>query len=140
MAGYWIHPERNQIVKVDNTHDRWLRNRQHALDLGLPESAFQEIMSYAATEIDPIRMVGVRHGLVRVREHRRHSSVQHWTEADRAGSILAAVVRVLGGVVHPDERLVIDNLLTGESRAITLGGLLDELSLGTSPSSGAQAS
>ena len=132
MAGYWLHPERNQIVQVATTHDEWLRDRQHAGDLGLPEAAFEEIMSYAATDIDPIRMVALRHGLARVREHKWHVSVQHWTEAERVGAVLAAVARALIAVgIHADSRLVVDNLLLGESKAITLRGLQAELDLGT---------
>ena len=46
------------------------------------------------------------------------------TEAGRVGTVLAAVVRaLLGAGIHPDTRLIVDNLLTGESRAILLGGL-----------------
>lgn len=124
MAGYWLHPERNQVVKVATTHDDHIRDRANATALGLPETAYREIMSYAATEIDPIRMVGLRHGLVRVREHRRHVSVQFMAEAERAGLVLAAVATALIGLgIHADSRLIVDNLLTGDSQAITLASL-----------------
>jgi hypothetical protein len=45
MSGWWLHPERNQIVKVATTHDDWLRDRQHTTELGLPEAAYREMMS-----------------------------------------------------------------------------------------------
>jgi hypothetical protein len=132
MAGYWLHPEGNQIVKVATTHDEWLRDRQHIADLGLPSTAYEEIMGYPPTDIDPIRMVGLRHGLVRVREHRRHVSVQYWAEAERAGPVLAAAAAALIAVgIHPDSRLIVDDLLLGNSMAITLGGLQAEMGLGT---------
>ena len=132
MAGYWLNPDSGLIVKVATTHDAWVRDRQHAAELGLTEADFQEISSYPATAVDEIRLVAVRRGLVRVREHRRHVAVQHWSEAGRVGAVLAAVVRALMDVeIHPDTRLIVDNLLTGESRAILLGGLAAELSGGT---------
>ena len=119
MAGYWLNPERNQIVKVATTHDEWLR--EHALDLGLPEAAYQEIMSYAATDIDPIRMVGLRYGLVRVREHKWHVSVQFAADSGRSPQVIQVVATALTGLgIHPDTFLVIDNLLLNESRSLTL--------------------
>jgi hypothetical protein len=72
-------------------------------------------------------MVGVRQGLVRIREHKRHVSVQFAAQTSRVESVFRAVATALTGLVHPDERLVIDNLLTGESKAITLGGLQAEM-------------
>lgn len=132
MAGYWLHPDSGLIVKVSETHDEWLRDRQHAAELGLGDADFQEIGSYPASAVDEIRLVAVRHGLVRVREHRRHVSVQHMTEGKRVGVVLAAVVRGLMEVgIHPDTRLIVDNLLTGDSRAIMLHGLAAELGGGT---------
>ena len=47
-----------------NTHDEHIRDRANAVALGLPETAYREIMSYAATDLDRIRLVAVRHGLV----------------------------------------------------------------------------
>jgi hypothetical protein len=132
MAGHWLNPDTGLIVKVASTHDEWLRDRQHALDLGLTEADYQEIMSYPPTDIDPIRLVGLRRGLVRVREHRRHVSVQFMAEAARVGIVLAATVRGLMEVgIHPDTRLIVDNLLLGDSRSVMLGGLADEMGLGT---------
>ena len=133
MVGYWINPDSGLIAQVTETHDAWIRDRQHAADLGLTDADFQEIMSYAASAVDEIRLVAMRRGrLVRVREHRLWVSVQHWTEAKRVGMVLAAVVRALLEVgLHPDSMLHIDNLLTGDSRAIMLGGLGDELDGGT---------
>jgi hypothetical protein len=132
MAGFWINPDTNLIVKVESTHDEWVRNRQHAADIGLSDADFQEIMSYLPTAVDEIRLVAVRRGLVRVREHRRHVSVQFMAEAERVGMVLAAVVRGLMEVgIHPDSMLHIDNLLLRDSRSIMLGGLAAELGGGT---------
>ncbi len=121
MAGYWLNPETGLLVKVSTTHDAWVRDRANATALGLPEAVFQEISSYAATDIDPIRLAACRCGLVRVREHRRHVSVQYWTEADLSPQVIRAVAKALADLgIHPDTRLEIDNLQLGESRAVTL--------------------
>ena len=102
MAGYWLNVERNQIVKVATTHDEHIRDRTNAAILGLPEAAYEEIMSYAATEIDPIRLVAVRHGLVRIREHKWHVSVQFAADSDRSPQVIQLVATALTGLgIHP---------------------------------------
>jgi len=121
MAGYWLNPERNQCVQVATTHDEWVRDRANADALGLPEAVYEEIMSYRPADIDPIRLAAVRFGLVRIREHRWHVSVQYWAETDRVEVVLGAVVRALTGLgIHPDTWLIVDNLLLKDSLAMTL--------------------
>ena len=128
MAGYWFHPERKLLVRVATTHDEWVRDRANAEALGLPEAVYQEIMGYDPADIDAIRLAACRCGLVRVREHKRHVSVQYAAEAERVGMVLGAVVTALiGAGIHPDSMLHIDNLLAGDSRSVTLGGLQAEL-------------
>ena len=85
MAGYWLNPETGLCVRVATTHDEWVRDRKNAEDLGLPDTVYREIMSYDPTDIDPIRLAAVRCGLVRIREHRRHISVQYMADADVLG-------------------------------------------------------
>jgi hypothetical protein len=124
MAGYWLNPETGQCVRVTTTHDEWIRDRQNAEDLGLPEAVYREIMRFEPTDIDPIRLAAVRCGLVRIREHRRHISVQYLAAPERVGAIVDAVAKALTGLgIHPDTRLIVDNLLLGETVEITLAGL-----------------
>ena len=119
MAGYWLKPD-GECVEI-TTHNDWVRNQRNAENLGLPPEAYAEIMQYPATAIDEIRLVGVRHGLVRIREHKRHISVQFMAEANRVEMVLRAVVKALNGVeIHPDSRLVVDNLLPQERVVISL--------------------
>jgi len=127
MAGFWLHPDTGQCVRVATTHDEWVRDRQNAEALGLPDDAYQQIISYPATAIDAIRLVAVRYGLVRIREHRRHVSVQYAAEHNREQAVLQAIATALTGLIHPDTRLVIDNLLLRESTAITLAELQADL-------------
>jgi hypothetical protein len=120
LLGYWLNPATGRCVKVATSHDEWIRDRQQVADLGLPDSVHQEIIGYAPTDIDPIRLAAVRAGLVRVREHRRYVSVQYMADADRVGAVLGAVAKALTDLgIHPDTRLVVDNLQLEESREMT---------------------
>jgi hypothetical protein len=124
MAGYWLRPETGQCTKVATTHDEFIRDKSNAESLGLSASAFSEIMSYPPTALDDIRLVAVRNGLIRIREHRRHVSVQYMAESDRVQPALRVVVTALHGVgIHPDTWLVLDNLLLHDSKSLMLGQL-----------------
>jgi hypothetical protein len=124
MAGYWLNPGNGQCTQVSTTHDEFVRDRTNAESLGLSDSAFSEIMSYPPTALDEIRLVAVRNGLVRIREHRRHVSVQYMAELERVQPLLRIVVTALRGVgIHPDTWLVLDNLLLHDSKSMMLGQL-----------------
>ena len=124
MAGYWLKPDTGECVRVATTHDEWVRDRKNADRLGLPPEVYAEIMHYPPTSIDEIRILAVKCGLVRIREHRRHVSVQFMAEPRRRGPILQAAAKALHGVgIHPDTELVIDDLSTNERTAMTLRDL-----------------
>jgi hypothetical protein len=123
-AGYWLNPETGMCVQVATTHDAWVREWANAENLGLSVSAFDEIIRFPPTALDEIRLVAVRSGLVRIREHRRHVSVQYMAESDRVQPLLRIVVTALHGVgIHPDTWLVVDNLLLHDSQSLMLGQL-----------------
>ena len=121
MSGYWLKPDTGECVKVATTHDAWIRDQEHAARLGLPAAVYDEIMSHPPTAVDEIRLLAVKCGLVRIREHRWHVSVQFWTEPHRVGPLCGEIVKALHGVgIHADTRLVIDNLSAGDRVAMTL--------------------
>jgi hypothetical protein len=121
MAGYWLRPATDECVRVESTHDAWVRDWKNAQHLGLPPEVYAEIMRHPPTAVDEIRMLAVRCGLVRIREHPRYTSVQFSAEPHRVGAVLQATVKALHGVgIHPDTRLVVDNLLTQERVAMTI--------------------
>ncbi len=121
------------VRQVATTHDAWIRERTNADRIGLPECRYCQIMQYPETAIDEIRLVGLQAGLVRIREHRWYLSVQFAVQSDQVTRILESVCRALVAVgVHPDTRLVIDNLLTNDSVAVSLGRLGAELERGQS--------
>ncbi len=120
-AGYWLNPETGKCVRVPTTHDEWVRDWGNAQSLGLSRNAYDEIMTHPSTDIDAIRLVAVHEGLVRIREHPSYTSVQFAAQRDRITSILRAVLVALNDVkLHPDTRLVIDNLLSHDSITISL--------------------
>ena len=106
------------------THNDWIRDAKNAKTIGLPDEFYHRIMQLADSAIDEIRLLALQGGLVRIRQHRRYTSVQLWAMGDKVEAVLQAVVRALVELeVHPDERLEIDNLCVGTSVSINLRGL-----------------
>ena len=59
-----------------------------------------------------------------MREHPRYLSVQFAAERPRLPSVLKAISQALEDLgIHTDTRTELDNLLLGESTAMTVGGL-----------------
>jgi hypothetical protein len=128
MAGYWLNPEIGKYVEVPTTHDDFLRNRQNALAIGISDAAYSAIMHFPATAIDEIRLVGVMNGLIRIREHRRYTSLQFFIPSEHLEKILQAAADSLTKLgTHPDTYLHIDNLLTHDSAGLTLTNLQEKL-------------
>ena len=122
-AGHWLNPMTHQCVQV-TTHDGWIRDEKNADSIGLPGHLYRQIMLLPDSAVDEIRILALRGGLVRIRQHKRYTSVQFRATADQVTEVLQAVLRALAELeVHPDERLEIDNLLLGESVSITLRAL-----------------
>ncbi len=122
-AGHWLNPVTGQCEQV-TTHNDWIRDEKNADSIGLAEDIYRQIMLLPDTAIDQIRILALQGGLVRIRQHKRYTSVQFRATADQVAEILQAVLRALEELkIHPDERLEIDNLGLGESVSITLRSL-----------------
>ena len=101
-----------------------MRNEKNANSIGLPDHRYRQIMILPDSTVDEIRILALQGGLVRIRQHKRYTSVQFWATADQATAILQAVLRALEALnIHPDERLEIDNLFLKNSVSITLRAL-----------------
>jgi hypothetical protein len=123
-AGYWLEPNTGRLVKVETTHDQWIREENNARTMGVPEPVYQEIMTFPPEAVDEIRLLALHSGLVRMREHRRHLSIQFAAERPRLPSVLKAITIALNDLgIHPDTYAEMDNLLLGESAAMTVGEL-----------------
>jgi hypothetical protein len=130
-VGYWLNPETGMCVQIDTTHDAWVRVKDNADRIGLSESCHKRIMEYPETAIDEIRLAALHGGLVRIREHRWYLSVQFAAQSEQVKPVLEAVFAALVGLkIHPDTRLVIDNMLLNDSTAIPLGVLQSRLRKG----------
>ena len=122
-AGHWLNPLTGQCLQV-TTHDTWIRIQANAELIGLPDDLYCQITALPDTAIDPIRILALQGGLVRIRQHRWYTSVQFWTAAEELLGVLQAVEKTLYDLqIHPDERLIIDNLLLGESIVVFLRDL-----------------
>ena len=122
-AGHWINPKTGQCLQV-TTHNDWIRDATNAKSIGLPDHRYRDIMTLPDNAIDEIRILALKGGLVRSRQHRRYTSVQFWATAEEVETILQAVLRAVTELgIHPDEQLEIDNLLLGESVSLTLRAL-----------------
>ena len=131
MAGYWLNPNTGKCVRVDTTHDAWVRDRTNIENIGLPQAAYDAVMEFPETAIDEIRLVALDYGLVRVREHPRYTSVQFSAQPFQITPILQAVVTTLTELkLHSDTTLLIDNLLLHESARTGLGELQNKLAKG----------
>ena len=128
MAGYWLNPSSGKCVRVETTHDAWVRDPANVEGIGLPQAAYDAVMAFPETAIDEIRIVALTWGLVRIREHPRYTSVQFSAQPNHVKAILGAVVVALAELkLHPDTMLVVDNLLLHDSARIALGELQNKL-------------
>ena len=99
-------------MDVVTTHNDFLRSRQNVASIGLPPSAYEEVMQFLPTDEDAIRLVAIRSGLVRVREHPRYVSVQYAARSEQEKPTLQAILAALKVLkMSAETTLVIDNLL-----------------------------
>jgi hypothetical protein len=128
-AGHWLNPTTGQCEQV-TTHDEWIRDKKNANSIGLADDLYRQIMLLPATDnaaVDEIRILAVQGGLIRIRQHKRYTSVQFWVMIDQVDETLQAVLRALAELgIHPDERLQVDNLCLGESASVTLRALQND--------------
>jgi hypothetical protein len=113
-------PQTGQCEEV-TTHDEWIREEKNARSIGLPDHYYRQIKLLPNSAIDETRTTALVGGLVRIRQHKRYTSIQFWSVSDQVEGILQAVVKGLQQLqVHPDELLKVDNLSLGKSESITL--------------------
>ena len=125
--GYWLNPATGTLVQVPISHNEWLRDRNNVKSIGLPDAVYDEVMRHDDTDIDAIRFIGLRNGLVRIRKWAQYLSIQFMVTESH---VLETIAMTLGDLeVHPDTRLQIDNLLLNCSESITLADLESRLSI-----------
>ena len=127
--GYWLNPSTDKLVNVGTTHDEWIRNRDNARSIGLPDFVSDNIAACNPRQVDEIRIYALMAGLVRIRDYGKSISVQFWCERHRVRNVLWSTALALKGEagVHPDTHVSIDNLNLNDSVRLTLQELIDKL-------------
>lgn len=124
--GYWLNPETGQSFRV-TTHDEWLKDPNRGYRL--PDEAEQELLNL--TDIDEIRIVGVKAGLIRLRKQKNYFSVQFFTDEGHVRFFLKAVLafgKEIG--LHRLEQLRIHNLRYDDQTEIAFEELGKKLETG----------
>jgi len=127
-AGYWLNPDTGKCVQVRTTHDEWVRDKENARSIGVPQWVYDEIMRYPPTAVDEIRLLALHCGLVRMREHPRYLSIQFAAERLHVAQVLPAIAAALNELpIHADTIIRMDNLRLNESVSITVAELKNRL-------------
>jgi len=132
--GYWLDPRDGEVYEVD-THNDWLLRSENQQQLELPSRYVQVLNALdPIREIDEIRMVGVMFGVIRVRDYRRHLSIQFFSSRDERVSVnLDAIVDALPKLIPGQEHyLVIHNLSDDSYAKLWSGDFIDKVKAGSS--------
>jgi hypothetical protein len=130
-AGYWLEPDTGKCMQVETTHDEWIRVWENARSMGVPRWIHDKIMRFPPEAVDQIRLLALYSGLVRMREHPRYLSIQFAAGHDSVARVLKAIVAALAALgIHPDTRIEMDDLLLGESTAMTVAELRNRIEAG----------
>ena len=119
--GYWLNPKINQHWLVSR-HETWILDPQNARLSGIPEQDLQRLRTLnPIRSMDEIRMAGVKAGLVRIRSHKNHISVQFAAPVSYTEEVMRSIFNFLDKIEgYKDTPVAIDNFGTGESTQISL--------------------
>ena len=75
--GYWLVPKTGNVYQVETTHDRWLLVSANQKTVGLTPTEIGVLSGLdPQRDLDEIRMVGLRAGVIRIRDRRRNLTFQ----------------------------------------------------------------
>ena len=115
--GFWLDPRTSQLHRV-TTHNDWLLVPENQNKVGLSSHQRQVLASFdPIREIDEIRMVGVMHGLVRIRDYFSRLSVQFYSLKPKELEILHSVLQVIPKVTRDTNPYLTVQNLYGDSVA-----------------------
>jgi len=118
--GFWLDPTTGQVHEV-RTHQDWLL--ENASLVGLEDAV---VGFDPQQDQDAIRLIGVRAGLVRIRDYGARMSVQFWSEPDRVAAVLCAVRRFLPKAgVGPLKKIWVNNLANNDQVTVTIQQFMD---------------
>lgn len=130
--GYWLDPKRDTLHRV-STHNDWLLVAENQQAIGLSPLQIAVLAGFdPAREIDEIRMIGVMHGLIRIREYDSRNdqrvSVQFYGEPSQVNTCLRIICDALPRVAsQSNPNLTIQNLVDDALARLTLDELMRKL-------------
>jgi len=96
--GFWLDRRTGALHRV-TTHNDWLLIPENQKKAGLGPTKVGVLNRLdPVREIDEIRMVGVRVGLIRIRDYLNRVSIQFCTTGPEVGEVLQAVVAAMPAV------------------------------------------
>jgi hypothetical protein len=133
--GYWLDPKSDALHRV-STHNDWLLIAENQQAIGLSPLQIAVLGGFdPAREIDEIRMIGVMHGLIRIREYDSRNdqrvSVQFYGEPSHVNDYLRIICDVLPRVAsQSNPNLTIQNLFDDAVARLTFDKLVRKLQAG----------
>jgi hypothetical protein len=129
--GFWLDPRTGALHRV-TTHNDWLLVPENQKKAGLGPTKVGVLNSLdPVREIDEIRMVGVRAGLIRIRDYLNRVSIQFCATGPEVGEVLQAVVATMPAVSSDKFAfLTIQNLRDDSTARIHLPDLVTKLRAG----------
>lgn len=126
-AGYWLNPQTGAFFQVD-THETWIRDPDNVKKIGLSQDYYDELMKLPVTDMDGVRRLAVKGGLVRTRQAKNTTTIQFEQPRNLVRDVLHAVADMLRQTVRdPYEQLWLNNLQTNDSMLITLADFLQKI-------------
>jgi hypothetical protein len=128
LLGFWLDPRNGNLYEV-TTHNDWLLVAHNQDLVGLGAKQRQILASFdPITEIDEIRMVGVIHGLIRIRKRRNEVSVQFYSPDSQVNNVLKMIATAIPrAILGENLQLKIHNLFDDSGAQLELYQLVQSL-------------
>jgi hypothetical protein len=116
--GYWLDWRTGQFDEVYR-HDLWLCTPANGQRFGLPATTIDQLVGlHPFKDEDEIRMLGLKAGLVRMRDQGNYFACEFAAEPHEVGDLLRAVEQVLSQTEARPWELFLFNLATNEQANI----------------------
>jgi len=112
--GFWLQPETGEVWRVSR-HEYWPMDAANQRAAKFSPDVVQALsLLNVATDSDPIRIIGVQAGLVRVRDYDNRLSIQFHAPPERVPGVLRSIA------------VALPKLFTGVEHFLTLHNLRDD--------------
>lgn len=115
--GFWLNPATGEIWRVSR-HEYWLMDSANQRAAKFSQDVIDALGKLdVASDADPIRLIGVKCGLVRVRDYGNRLSIQFFTPPEEVAVVLASVAAALPKLFSGAEHFLTLHNLHNDSRA-----------------------